>query len=477
MGYKKLEIKGLTLNAKELPILADVDVLIAGGGTAGAVAGIAAAREGARALVIERYGALGGSGSLAQVSPLMSLKIPDKPEPCSINGLIKRQMMKEGLAAVDQNGQDGWFNSAMLPFILDDLITSYGCDVLYDTTVIGAAMQDNELQGLVVQTRGGGKGLIRSRCVIDATGDALAAKLAGAKCFEGRESDGANQSVSLRFTLGGIDLAQLQSFLSDIGQSWGLGLPLLETASIWGESDTYPLERVFRQGMKNGLLHYEDGKFFQAFTIPGMGAAMTFNCPEIPDMKQALDPFKTSRAYVTGRKMTVRLHRFLKLMVPGFENSYFLSSGPMLGVRESRRVDAVFNLSVQDYLQCRKYDDGIAQTAYPIDIHGEEGVDYQEEDIPKGDFFEIPFRCLIPAGTGRLLVAGRCIGASFAAQSAARIQPVCRATGEAAGIGAAWLARKYKPSDDGKRSATAELIKGSDIRARMIAHGGIFLKR
>ena len=472
-----MEIRGLTLNLAQLPVLADVDVVIAGGGTAGSVAGIAAAREGARALIVERYGALGGSGSLAQVSPLMSLKIPEKPEPSSINGLIKQRMMKLGLAAVDQNGQDGWFNSAMLPFMLDELIESFGCDVLYDTTVIGVVMHDEELRGLVVQTRGGGIGLIQSACVIDATGDALIAKLAGVKCFEGRESDGANQSVSLRFTLGGIDLAQLQSFLSDIGQSWGLGLPLLETASVWGHADVYPLEKISRQGMKKGLIHYEDGKYFQAFTIPGMGAAMTFNCPEIPDMKQALDPFKTSRAYVTGRKMTARLHHFLKLMVPGFANSYLLSSGPMLGIRESRRVDAVYNLSLEDYLQCRKFKDGIAQTAYPIDIHGEEGVDYQEEDIPKGDFFEIPFRCLIPARTGRLLVAGRCIGASFAAQSAARIQPVCRATGEAAGIGAAWLARKYKPAAQRKHSATADLIKGSDIRARMIAHGGIFLKK
>ncbi|MEA4888608.1 MAG: FAD-dependent oxidoreductase [Clostridiaceae bacterium] len=451
----------------ELPILASADVVVAGGGTAGAVAAISAAREGAETLVVERYGCLGGSAVMAQVVPMMSLKIPSHPEPSSISLLIKQQMTQGGWAATDSSGADGWFNPVMLPFVLDRLLSAYGGKALFDATIVDVLQDQQVVAGLVVQTRSG-LGLIKAGCVIDATGDALVAEMAGVPCQIGREDNGRNQNVSLRFTLGGIDLLRLQSFLHGLGQTSGLEYPLVEMASIWDRPDLYPLESVFRRGLADGLITYDDGRYFQAFTIPGMPGVMAFNCPEIPGMQEALSATAVSQAYITGRQMTGRLAGFLRQMVPGFENSWILSSAPMIGIRESRRIEGVYLLSADDYLVRRKFSDGIAQTAYPIDIHGDSGLHYEDQAIPPGDYFEIPFRCLVPYKADRLLVAGRCISATFSAQSAIRIQPICRATGEAAGIAAAWLTCGQTAAED------LRLLDGSAVRRRMIEWGGVF---
>lgn len=133
------------------------------------------------------------------------------------------------------------------------------------------------------------------------------------------------------------------------------------------------------------------------------------------------------------------MESFYKKYFPGFENSYITEVAAQVGIRESRRIKGIYELTDEDVILCRKFDDYIVKSNYPVDIHGynllHKSIDMSGKDsIP---YYEIPYRCLVPVNVKSLLVAGRCISASFNAQSSLRIQPTVRAIGEAAGIAAA----------------------------------------
>ncbi|HHW58274.1 MAG TPA: FAD-dependent oxidoreductase [Clostridia bacterium] len=435
---------------RDYPRREEYDVIVVGGGTAGSIAAIAAAREGAKILLIEKYGFLGGTATASQVTPMMNVKIEGNPA-SSIDRKIRKRMIELGFGAKSPGGNDGWFNPEMLKFILEEMVLEQGGEILYDTQFVDAIVLENEIRGIIVHNREGTK-VIEGKIFIDATGDAEVAHSAGAPCFVGSEKSGKNQAVSLRFMVGNVDLKRLQTFLKELGQEWGLNYPLIEMAMIWDKG--FALEKVFKKALEEGAIEYDDGRYFQAFSVPGMPGVMSFNCPEIPDVYNSLDGAKITYSYIKGRKMIKRLHNFLRKYVAGFEDSFILSVAPMIGIRESRRIKGEYVLTIEDYNNRSKFDDEIAKTAYPVDIHGEEEG---EEVIPlrPGEYFEIPFRALIPQNIHNLLVVGRAISSTFTMQSSIRIQPTCRATGEAAGIAAAYAVK----NNIGVRDVDGKIIR------------------
>lgn len=442
------------------------DVIIAGGGTAGSVAAVAAAMQGAKTLVIERECYLGGSAAGAQVTPMMSNHIPGHIEHSAISCKIKERLSEKGFVSRDIYGGDGWFNPEMIKFVLEDMLLEYGGRLLYQTELIHPVVQDCKIQGIVVHNRGG-LSRIDGKVFIDATGDASLSYRAGVPCFEGNETDHRNQPMSLRFMAGNIDIQKVIDFLSKIGIDSGLPFPFLEMASLWSYNS--PLTDIFRQGLKDGIIEYNDAAYFQAFTVPGMPGVMSFNCPEAVGYNDSNDPWCVTHAVTACRGAIQRLHNFLKLYIQGFENSFILSVAPMPGIRESRRIQGQYVLTGEDYNHRRKFSDAIAQTAYPIDIHGE--YDQTRDPIrpfDSGEYFEIPFRCLLPQNMENLLAVGRCASSSFVAQSCIRIQPTCRAMGEAAGIAAALACIRNIPVGE---------IDGGEIRQVMIQNGARFIRR
>jgi hypothetical protein len=209
------------------------------------------------------------------------------------------------------------------------------------------------------------------------------------------------------------------------------------------------LSKIFRKALEDKAIEYLDGKYFQAFSVPGMPGVMSFNCPEIPDIYDALNPASISKAMITGRTMIKRLHGFLKTYLPGFEESFLVSVAELPGIRESRRIKGKYILSEKDYRNRAKFNDAIARTAYPIDIHGL--IDENKlgiQPMARGEYFEIPYRCMVTDSLDNLIVAGRCISSTFIAQSSIRIQPTCRTMGEAAGIAAAYCNKnRFRPNE------------------------------
>ena len=426
------------------------DVIVIGGGTAGSAAAIASAMEGARTLIVERNSYLGGTASGGQVTPMMYNGIDGRAGHSYLNEVVKKKMAEDGYSADDKYGNDGWFNPEMMKFTLENIFTDYNGEILYNTELIDTVVEDNKIKGILVHNKSGLQ-FISGNIFIDCTGDADAAFCSGVPCFTGDEIYHNNQAMSLRFMAGNIDIAKLKCFLHEIGEPDILEYPLVEIASVWGH--VTPLNHVFQKAFDNNDIEYDDGKYFQAFSVPGMPGVMSFNCPEIPDIRDSLNTASVSMALMTGRKMIKRLHSFLKSYIPGFEGSFIMSVAEMPGIRESRRIKGKYVLSEKDYADRAKFDDSIARTAYPIDIHGlidenELGIKLME----RGEYFEIPYRCLVTDSVENLLTAGRCISSTFIAQSSIRIQPTCRAMGEAAGVAAVYcIANNCKANElDGK---------------------------
>ena len=435
----------------------EYDVVVVGGGTAGAAAAIASALSGADTLIVERGASLGGSASGGQVTPMMCNRIEGNIDGSSINKLLKARMATEGHSLNDGCGNNGWFNPEMLKFTLEEMVTEAGGSLLYDTALIDCTVEEGRIEDILVHGRSGLE-RIRAKTFVDCTGDAELAFISGVTCTSGN-TKGENQSVSLRFMVANVDLERLQAFLKHLGESCILELPLLEIACEW--TSTTPLAEIFRKAVADGLLEFEDTVYFQGFAVPGMPGVISFNCPEIPAHRDTLDSRQMSEALVIGRRMIKRLFNFLRCRVEGFEQSFILSVADRLGIRESRRISGSYVLSEKDFQLRRKFSDGIAKTSYSVDIHGEmEEKAFDLRPMKPGEYTEIPFRCLWAGEVENLLVGGRCLSATFIAQSAARIQPTCRETGEAAGIGAAFCAFKgMKVSELDGRLVRAEMEK------------------
>ena len=154
------------------------------------------------------------------------------------------------------------------------------------------------------------------------------------------------------------------------------------------------------------------------------------------------DVWDLSYAEWCSRRQMRQIAAFLRRYVPGFEDAYVVQSGVQVGVRETRRVLGEYQLSADDVLNARKFDDAIARGAYPVDIHNPKGSGTLLKRLPPGEAYDIPLRCLLPKNTERLLVAGRCISGTHEAHSSYRVMPIVMATGQAAGVCAALAARK-----------------------------------
>ena len=228
------------------------------------------------------------------------------------------------------------------------------------------------------------------------------------------------------------------------------------------------LTPFFEKAIEAGELVYEDMVYWQLFDVPGRTDGVALNNPEFFEYTDACDPKQLTQIHLKGKQVILRQLNFYKKYFPGCENAYVSNISAMVGVRESRRILGEYELTGEDLLEQKKFEDAISQANYPVDVHGMKEL--YRDDRPHGDtnkpWYEIPFRCLVVKGFDNLLTAGRCISSDFIAQSAVRIQICCHSTGEAAGIAAAMSIQN---------AVSVKKIKGQEVRARMQKLGAAFV--
>ncbi|MBM3500281.1 MAG: FAD-dependent oxidoreductase [Armatimonadetes bacterium] len=409
------------------------DVIVVGGGTAGACAAIAAGRQGAQTLCLEQFGFLGGSQTAALVIPMMSFR--------TSNEALIRGLNEEILACCEAfaPGQDGiWFDPETVKSVLETMALEAGVELLYHCQFAEPLLDGNRITGVYTLSKSGRRPHF-ARQVIDCSGDADVAFRAGAPCKSGREADGMNQAASLRFILGNVDLAALGEFLTGIS-----GAPHAPPKLHFGFSrgmGTAPwIEALVDQAEAEGVLSPAEGGYVQAFSVPGRPGELAFNCPRITHVNGARAEDLT-RCEILGRQRIRKVIEFCRRYLRGFEEAYLAWTAPMVGVRETRRIVGEYVLTAEDVLGARKFGDSIAKNRYPIDIHNPTGEGTVLRQLPPDEYHEVPYGCLVPLEIDNLLVAGRCISATFEAQGSLRIQANCRAFGEAAGVAAALCAK------------------------------------
>lgn len=414
---------------REVEVLGSWDTVVVGGGTAGASAAISAAREGNRTLVVERYGSLGGSPVHALVTPMMGSRAP--------HGYNLREIERRlnGLGVVTREGGDRmgyiWFTPETLSEVLEAMLLDAGGQELLDATLIDVDMSDGRIVAIVVMTVEGLRA-IEARQFVDATGDATLSRMAGVPCVAGDDA-GNNQMSSLRFEMGGIDVERYRQHCLSLGDDFS---PMVdgffwESAMVAGKG--FKLEPLFRQGVARGVLEESDLVYYQCFSLPGEPGVMAFNCPHLPGLTCNASAMARSEALADGRRRIRRLVSFLTSYMPGFERAFLVREASMLGVRESWRICGTYTLDVDDYVARARFEDAVARGTWYIDIHSATKGLVHMERYQRGEYYEIPYRCLTNQVVRNMLTVGRCISTSFLVQASVRIQQTAIDMGDSAG--------------------------------------------
>jgi hypothetical protein len=465
--------KPVELPARHGILAAETDVLVVGGGPAGLGAAVGAADAGARVVLAERYGFLGGNATAALVMPLMSfhtqrpshekrgettlLPTDHGPGDPIVAGVLKRlleRLVRAG-GAIPPSLKTGYvvpFDPEGFKISALDLLDEAGVEFLMHAFASGVVCEGGDAcrpSGVVFETKSGPM-LVRAHVIVDCTGDGDLAASAGAP-FEIGRFDGLTQPMTLMFRMVDFERAAFEAYVRAHPKEWrgvhGLW-DLVRKATAAGELE----------------LPREDILFFAT----PHERELSVNTTRITRVL-GVDVWDLSYAEWCGRQQMRQISAFLRKYVPGFERAYVAQSGVNVGVRETRRVLGDYQLTADDVLGARKFDDAIARGAYPVDIHNPEGKGTVLKHLPPGEAYDIPLRCLLPRKTENLLVAGRCISGTHEAHSSYRVMPIVMATGQAAGVCAALAAKSgQSPRQVPAREVQLELLRqGASLRREL----------
>ena len=413
------------------------DVIVVGGGPSGTCAAIAAARTGARTLLIERYGFLGGMGTAALVGPWMTFH--DEAGNQVIQGLgqeIVERLQELGGSPGHVRDTTGYvhtvtpFDAELAKMVYLDLCLESGVELLLHTWVTAAIMEGRCIKGVQVWNKAERQELYAD-VVIDAAGDGDVAAFAGAEFQVGRSSDGLTQPMSLMFVLGNVDLGRVRQYMREHPNEFyeKTHFDLLEGEHL-SVNGFYTL---LRRAKERGELHLDRDMvlFFQTARPDQVTVNMT-RATKI----DATDAWQLTKAEIALRRQMMELWRFFQKEIPGFEQTYIVTSGPQAGVRESRRIVGDYVLQASDIVEGVEFPDTISRNAYPIDIHAPDGQGVQTINL-QAQSYCLPYRVLLPKGIEGLLVVGRCISCTHETLAAVRTQPSVMALGQAGGTAAA----------------------------------------
>ncbi|MDW7656232.1 MAG: FAD-dependent oxidoreductase [Bacillota bacterium] len=449
-------------------IITDVynfDVLVIGGGPSGIAAAISAARNGAKTMLIERCGFVGGMATAALVGPFMTC-YDGKGKRQIIRGifdeLVKRLEEKDGAihpskvsgatshSAFIQTGHEHVtpFDSEILKIVAEQMLIEAGVTLLYYTQFIDCVNHAGKIES-VVAAKKEGLCAIQAKVYIDCSGDADVAEKAGVPIIKGRDKDGQMQPATLFFRVNHVNSERVYQCVEDSKELMGI-----------------PFHGVFSwlidEGRKRGewTIEREEMGTYET-NHKGEWKLNTTRMLNVDGTKSA----DLTRASIEGRIQTRQVYQFLKDHVPGFENAKMMDTGSVVGIRESRHIIGKYIIQKEDLLKTRTFDDVVLLCANAIDIHDNKGT--AGEYVVVDTWYGIPYRALVPENCNNLLVSGRAISATSEAASAFRVMPTCFGTGQAAGTAAALCV---------KENVTPEMLSISMLQSTL-ENQGVILDR
>ncbi len=405
------------------------DFVIFGGGPAGISAAYTAGKLGYKTLIIEKSNSLGGQITRALVIPMMQSTSDD------INTDFYKKLIeyskKFNAQITYQDGNEGWFNPALLKIVFETMLKDAGVDILYEAELLDKDINTNLKTVNFVKIKSKMLSIhIYSKYYIDATGDSNFCEFLNCNFID---DFGKFQPSSLRFIISNINLEKFsnQIMKADADRTVTTSAMIegnihLSTAYTFDTSKNWGLAPFFKAGIKDGVLKHSDTAYFQVFTIAGMTNSLAFNCPRLQDNDNE-DILTHSNALIEARAAIYRLYNFMKHYFEGFENSFISQIADMTGVRVSKRPKTKYIYTLSDILSSKTFKNTILTADYPVDIHSNKNDNSTLKAVKK---YYLPAESLMSADFSNLFVCGRNLGAEFEAKAALRIQKSCMSMGE-----------------------------------------------
>jgi len=439
--------------ARRIPVMAETDVLVVGGGPGGLAAALAAAREGVETMLLERYGSFGGVITQNMVGTIAWYRTNPKTVDAGGIGVEFEQRASQMEASLPIFLYQV-LDTEKFKYIADRMVQEAGIVPLLHCHTVDVIMQGGTMQGVITESKSGRQAILAKR-VIDATGDADLACRAGAPCRMGPKSE--LEGVSVNFGCSGIDM---QRFLD-----YTLKNP--SSISDWGdrsgkkeedEFSTYlvePFNKAKEAGEipKDVRLESYWGSFTDAGEIPNMNAVHMAGF-------DATDVWDLTRAEIEGRQRVMWAVEALKKYTPGFEKARLRTMGASLGVRESRKIVGEYDITEHDVLNEARFEDSIG--IFPEFLDGT-GIAIMPST---GRYFQVPYRITLPKQVENLLVAGRCVAGDRVSHAATRQMMCCTVTGQGAGIAAAVSLQDGVTCREVNVSRVQERLERQDVRIK-----------
>ncbi|MFH1500052.1 MAG: FAD-dependent oxidoreductase [Verrucomicrobiota bacterium] len=417
----------ITEPARQIPVLDEADVVVVGGGPGGIGAAVAAARNGARTILIERFGSFGGTWTAGILSAIM-------PYPF-VRGIFHELVAEWEKAGGwyswgDKHGAGGSYDSEAAKVVLDRFVTDAGVRPYFFAQVSGVIRDGDKLRGVIIESKEGRRAIL-GRVIIDSSGDGDVSALAGVPVETGRKEDGAVQPMTMIFKMTGVDDVALEAYRKTDLQLTGEWQAAKARGEVTVPREDVLLGRNPRPGEWN----------FNTTRIVGKDGT------KLVDVTDAM---------IEGRRQVFEVAAFLRKRIPGFANAVVSETAPHIGVRETRRVRCDYTITADDVMSVVPFEDCIARGNWFIDIHSPTGEGTERAHPPEGSWYEIPYRSIRAHGVDNLLIASRCIDSTHEAHAAIRITPQVVAIGQGAGTAAALCVKQHLAST---RDLDAKLLR------------------
>lgn len=417
--------------ARDIDVIHRCDVLVLGSGPGGLAAALAAARAGVSVALVERFGCFGGNITVVGVEGFAWYRHEQTVEANGIGREFEERAKAMGAAVPESQSLSYEIDSEGFKLVADQLVQEAGIHPMLHRLVVAPVMDGDTIRGVIVESKAGREAILAQR-VIDATGDADIAHRAGAPTRKTPVEH--MQAASVMFHLAGVDKARFMAGVRADPQTysdWATGEWKIETSGKEDKMFSPFLKKPFAQALDAGIIPAH------LTTIAGTWGAM-HDSGELTYMNlvhlagcDGTDPDSMTRFEIEGRSQAMLAIEALKRFTPGCENARLRNFGMTVGIRDTRKIDAVYNITEHDVREQGRFDDSIG--IYPEFIDG-----YGILILPTtGRYMQIPYRCMLPKGVKHLLVTGRAIGGDRISHAATRNMACCAVAGQGAGIAAA----------------------------------------